>query len=154
MHSIARTPTILTFMSLTGECRQQKTPNMHHPRRRNMATSMVGLKTVTYAKISPKMANPRDITGSAEEEEGEVAYLSLSWTGCWQLYALACLAGLDFSTTLARSCLDGPAVKPRVRKIWRLLPGRVIPEVQVNNWYSNVQPVSHLNRLLAVVDTC
>ena len=26
-------------------------------------------KTVTYAKISPKMANPRDIAGNAEEEE-------------------------------------------------------------------------------------
>ena len=30
---------------------------------------MVGLKTVTYAKISPKLVNPRDIAGNAEEEE-------------------------------------------------------------------------------------
>ena len=40
---------------------------------------MVGLKTVTFAngwienghicKISPKMVNPRDIAGNAEEEE-------------------------------------------------------------------------------------
>ena len=35
-------------------------------------TSMVGLKTVMYAKISPKMVNPRDIAGSAEEEEEHV----------------------------------------------------------------------------------
>ena len=41
---------------------------------------MVGLKkkkekektnTVIYAKISPKMVNPRDIAGDAEEEEEE-----------------------------------------------------------------------------------
>ena len=38
---------------------KKKTPSMHHPRRRNVTTSMVGLRTVTYAKISPKMANLR-----------------------------------------------------------------------------------------------
>ena len=48
------------------------------PRRRNVTTSMVGLKTVTYAKISPKMVNPRDIDGNAEEEgEREMADASL-----------------------------------------------------------------------------
>ena len=30
---------------------------------------MVGLKTVTYANISLKMANPRNIAGNAEEDE-------------------------------------------------------------------------------------
>ena len=30
---------------------------------------MFGLKTNTYAKISPEMENPRDIAGNAEEEE-------------------------------------------------------------------------------------
>ena len=39
---------------------------MHHPRRRNVTTSMVGVK---YAKISPEIVNPRDIAGNAEEEE-------------------------------------------------------------------------------------
>ena len=34
-----------------------------HSRRRNVTTSMVGLKTVTYAKISPKVVNPRDLAG-------------------------------------------------------------------------------------------
>ena len=41
----------------------KSTPSMHHPRRRNVTTSMVGLKTVAYAEISPKMVNPRDIAG-------------------------------------------------------------------------------------------
>ena len=47
------------------------TPSMHHPRRLNVATSMVGLKktkTVTCAKISLKTVNPRDKAGNAEEE--------------------------------------------------------------------------------------
>ena len=78
---------------------------MHHPRRLNVTTPVVGLKqqakkerkketkqnkktenknktkqnkkkkkkksTVTYAKISPKVVNPRDVSGNAEEEEEE-----------------------------------------------------------------------------------
>ena len=45
MHSTARTQKIATFMSWTGECWLQKhTPSMHHPRRRNVSTSMVGSK--------------------------------------------------------------------------------------------------------------
>ena len=31
-------------------------------------------KTVTYAKISPKLVNPRDIAGNAEEEEEKYYY--------------------------------------------------------------------------------
>ena len=62
---------------------------MHHPQRRNVTTSMVGLKKatttttttntkqnknpVTYAKISPEMVNPRDIDGNAGKEEEEEA---------------------------------------------------------------------------------
>ena len=46
-------------------------PSMHHLRRRNVTTSMVGFKkkqqqqqqTVTYAKTSPNMVNPRDLAG-------------------------------------------------------------------------------------------
>ena len=30
---------------------------------------MVGLKTVTYAKLPLKMTNPRDIAGNVEEED-------------------------------------------------------------------------------------
>ena len=35
-------------------------------------------KKVTYAKISPKMVNPGDIAGNAEEEEGWLKYGTLS----------------------------------------------------------------------------
>ena len=41
----------------------KNTPSMHHPQRQNVTTSIAGLKTVTYAKISPTMVNPRDIAG-------------------------------------------------------------------------------------------
>ena len=48
-------------------------PIMHHPRRRKVTTSMVGLENghIEYANISPKLMNPRDIAGNAEEEEEE-----------------------------------------------------------------------------------
>ena len=42
-----------------------------YPQRRNVTTSGVGLKTVTYTKILPTMVNPTGITGNTEEEEGE-----------------------------------------------------------------------------------
>ena len=45
----------------------KNTPS-HHPRRRNMTTSVVRLK-YTVAKISPKMVIPRDITRNAEEKK-------------------------------------------------------------------------------------
>ena len=43
---------------------------MHHPGRRDVTTCMAGLKktttkTITFAKISPKVVNPRHITGNA-----------------------------------------------------------------------------------------
>ena len=50
----------------------KNTPNMHDPRRQNVTTSMVGFKkkiktkTITYAKISPKMVNTTDNAGNAE----------------------------------------------------------------------------------------
>ena len=39
----------------------KNTPSMHHALRGNVTTSVVELKTVTSAKISPKMVNPKDI---------------------------------------------------------------------------------------------
>ena len=47
---------------------------MYDPRRRNVTTSMVGLKTITYAKISRPypslpMVKPIDVTGNAHNEE-------------------------------------------------------------------------------------
>ena len=49
----------------------KNTPSTHHPRRRNVTTLMVGLKkkTVTYAKISPKSGEPRDIAGERKKEK-------------------------------------------------------------------------------------
>ena len=67
MHFIARTQKILTFMA-----GNKNTPSTHHPRRRNATTLMVGLKkTVTQAKISSKMVNPRDIAGERRRDEEE-----------------------------------------------------------------------------------
>ena len=50
---------------------KKKKPSIHHPRRRNVTTSVVGLKkTVAYAHISPKkMANPRDTAGNAKKKK-------------------------------------------------------------------------------------
>ena len=43
---------------------------MYHTPRWTVTTSVVGIKRmITYAKISPKMVNPRDVAGNAEEEE-------------------------------------------------------------------------------------
>ena len=53
-------------------------------------TSMVGLKTVMYAKISPKMVNPRDIAGSAWEEEEHVTSNILYIRVYWQLSDFRC----------------------------------------------------------------
>ena len=72
MHSIGWTQKILTFMPYTGGCGNKNTPNMHHPRRRNVTKNQnknnnnnknQQQQTVTYAKIPPKMVNPRDIAG-------------------------------------------------------------------------------------------
>ena len=46
----------------------KNTPSIHHPPRRNVTPSMVGLKMVTYEKVSPKMAIPRNIAGDVEKE--------------------------------------------------------------------------------------
>ena len=41
---------------------------MHYPQKQNVTTSMVELKKMlAYAKISPKMVNPRDVAGNVEE---------------------------------------------------------------------------------------
>ena len=57
----------------------KSTQCMHHSRRRNVTTSMVGLKTQSQAhKISPKRMNPRDIAKKAEEEEEESLHTKLN----------------------------------------------------------------------------
>ena len=56
----------MTFMSLTGECCQQK-HTQHAPSTKRECDYLNGgiekKKKVTYTKISPKLANPRDIAG-------------------------------------------------------------------------------------------
>ena len=47
-------------------------------------------KTVTYAKISPKMVNPRDIAGEREEEE-EVCKPEFSVFDAIMFCAIVCL---------------------------------------------------------------
>ena len=59
----------------------KNTPSMHHPRRRNVTTSMVGFKRVTYAKFSPKMVNPRDIAG---EHRRRLGFQGYSWGMRWR----------------------------------------------------------------------
>ena len=44
MHFIARTQKILTFIPRRVNAGNKNTPSMHHPRRRNVTTLMVGLK--------------------------------------------------------------------------------------------------------------
>ena len=64
MHFIARTQKILTFMSWTGECRQQK-HTQHTPSTKTECDYLNGwIKKWSHTQIShPKMVNPRDIAG-------------------------------------------------------------------------------------------
>ena len=54
---------ILAFISLMGECRQQNTPRCIIHKDRMWLPQWLDQKTITYAKISPKMVKPRDIAG-------------------------------------------------------------------------------------------
>ena len=76
MHSIAWAQKTLTFMSKSGECWQQK----HTQRAPSIKTECDYLygwikETVTYAKISPKMTNPRDIAGEHRRKSGQQYYV-------------------------------------------------------------------------------
>ena len=64
----------------------KSTPSIYHPRRHNVTTSMVGLKMVQHAEISPKMVNPWDKAGNAEYA-GRFFWLVLcSHSVCWSFY--------------------------------------------------------------------
>ena len=76
-HSIAWT---LFYTNKRQQQRQNQNQNKtkqntrKHPRGRNVTSFMVGLrrgKTVTYAKISLKMMNPRDLVENIKEKEKE-----------------------------------------------------------------------------------
>ena len=54
----------------------KNTPSMHHPWRRNVTTSMVGVKKKKdhICKNLTKMVNLRDIAGNAEEEDVNILF--------------------------------------------------------------------------------
>ena len=69
MHSTTQTHKDPDIHVLDGWMQATKThPAIINPRRWIRTTLMAGLKTVTYAKISLKMVNPRDIAENTEEE--------------------------------------------------------------------------------------
>ena len=81
MHFIARTQKILTFMCPRRiNAGNKNTPSMHHPRRRNVATLMVGLKNSHICKnLTQKWWTPEIQLGNAEEEEEDRT--------CWRQFA-------------------------------------------------------------------
>ena len=83
MHFIARTQKILTFMSSTGECRQQKHAQ-HAPSTKTKCDYLNGwIKKQTHTQQShPKMVNPRDIAGERRRRRFKL-YLV---TGIIELY--------------------------------------------------------------------
>ena len=72
MHFIARTQKILTFMSLTGECRQQK-HTQHAPSTKTECYYLNGwIKKRSHTQKShPKVVNPRDIAGERQKKKGK-----------------------------------------------------------------------------------
>ena len=70
MHFIARTQKILTFMSYTGECRQQK-HTQHAPSTETECDYLNGwIKKRSNTQTShPKVVNPRDIAGERKKKK-------------------------------------------------------------------------------------
>ena len=69
LHFIARTQKILTFMSYTGECRQQK-HTQHAPSTKTECDYLNGWirKWSHTQKSHPKVVNPRDIAGERKQK--------------------------------------------------------------------------------------
>ena len=70
MHFIARTQKILTFMSSTGECRQQK-HTQHAPSTKTKCDYLNGWikKTVTRVTISPKSGEPQRYSWGTQKKK-------------------------------------------------------------------------------------
>ena len=69
------------------------TPSMHHPRRRNVTTWMVGLKKNGHIRknLTQKMVNPRDIAGERRKKRKEVKDRHGSPCFAWtQTFAIFC----------------------------------------------------------------
>ena len=86
MNSIARTPKILTFMSQTGERRQQK-HTQHAPSTKTECAYLYGwiIKRSHAQNLTQKRMNPRDIVGNAEEEfcDQPTTNSLMSCNTCW-----------------------------------------------------------------------
>ena len=98
MHFIARTQKILTFMSSTGECQQQK-HTQHAPSTKTECDYLNGwIKRRSHLQKShSEVVNPRDIAGERKKNLGRffsrVGYVSLlaplrgrsslKWLQCW-----------------------------------------------------------------------
>ena len=51
-------------------------PSMHHPRRRNVTTLMVGLKNGHIRKnLTQKVVNPRDIAGERTKKKKKIVFV-------------------------------------------------------------------------------
>ena len=81
MHFIARTQKILTFMSQTGECRQQK-HTQHAPSTKTECDYLNGwIKKRSHTQKShPKMVNPRDIAVERRRREEEEVHTYWKYT--------------------------------------------------------------------------
>ena len=57
----------------------KNTPSMHHPRRRNVTTLMVGVKKRSHTQKShQKVVNPRDIAGERKKKETSMIQFSMT----------------------------------------------------------------------------
>ena len=74
MHFIAQTQKILTFMSQTGECRQQK-HTQHAPSMKMECDYLNGWIKNHTQKSHPKMVNPRDIAGERRRRSAPLAVI-------------------------------------------------------------------------------
>ena len=108
MHFIARTQKILTFMSKTGECRQQK-HTQHAPSTKTECDYLNGwIKKRSHTQKShPKMVNPRDIAGERRRRSRRrMQYqLVIFHNHCMQLSFVAFIWKSGYCTLLSRVCM-------------------------------------------------
>ena len=97
----------------------KNTPSTHHPRRRNVATLMVGLKNGHIRKTShPKVVNPRDIAAPL------LCPISLSWGPTGLTSVPVCLLFSQSSVLLfpLLSLITCPAIPPVIPIIRAVVP--------------------------------
>ena len=103
MHFIARTQKILTFMSLTGECRQQK-HTQHAPSTKTECDYLNGwIKKRSHTQKShPKVVNPRDIAGERKKKKKKKKDICDEWVqkgesgvSRWLMYVWLCCSTLQ-----------------------------------------------------------